>query len=238
MAKIQIIKNKTDSIHFILKNVDSSVANAIRRVVISEVPTLAIDIVTFESNSTFQQEEYLAHRLGLIPICSTSKQLSIHENFVEARYCNCPDECPRCSVRFECDVNYTQKTEQMGLKKKNDDPASVYVTSSDIILDKKWNMDFIHPVEYNINKKISTIAIVKLEKDQSLKFKATARLGIGKDHAKWSPVSIATFQYNSSKQYFDFYMESNGSFTCVEILKKSLQLILKKIKDLSDELKN
>jgi DNA-directed RNA polymerase II subunit RPB3 len=236
MAKIQIIKNKNDSIHFILKNVDSSVANAIRRVVISEVPTLAIDIVTFESNSTFQQEEYLAHRLGLIPICSTSKQLSIHENFVEARYCNCPDECPRCSVRFECDVNYTQKVEQMGLK--NDDPAQAYVTSSDIILDKKWNIDFIHPVEYSLNKKISTIAIVKLEKDQSLKFKATARLGIGKDHAKWSPVSIATFQYNSSKHYFDFYMESNGSFSCVDILKKSLQLIIKKIKDLSDELKN
>ena len=236
MAKIQIIENKNDSIHFILKNVDSSVANAIRRVVISEVPTLAIDIVTFENNSTFQQEEYLAHRLGLIPICSTSKQLSIHENFVEAKYCNCPDQCPRCSVRFECDVNYTQKAEQMGLKA--DDPASVYVTSADIILDKKWNIDFIHPVEYSLNKKIGTIAIVKLEKDQGLKFKAIARLGVGKDHAKWSSVSIATFQYNSSKQYFDFYMESNGSFNCIDILKKSLQLIIKKIKDLSDEFKN
>jgi DNA-directed RNA polymerase II subunit RPB3 len=236
MAKIQIIKNKNDYIHFILKNVDSSVANAIRRVVISEVPKLAIDIVTFENNSTFQQEEYLAHRLGLIPICSTSKQLSIHENFVEAKYCNCPDECPRCSVRFECDVSYTQKAEQMGLKQ--DDPAQVFVTSADIILDKKWNIDFIHPVNYKLDKKLSTVAIVKLEKDQSLKFKATARLGIGKDHAKWSPVSIATFQFNPSQQYFDFYMESNGSFTCIEILKKSLQLITKKIKDLSEELKN
>jgi len=236
MAKIQIIENKNDYIHFILKNVDSSVANAIRRVVISEVPTLAIDIVTFENNSTFQQEEYLAHRLGLIPICSTSKQLSIHENFVEAKYCNCPDECPRCSVRFECDVSYTQKAEQMGLKQ--DDPAQVFVTSADIILDKKWNIDFIHPVTYKLDKKLSTVAIVKLEKDQSLKFKATARLGIGKDHAKWSPVSIATFQFNPSQQYFDFYMESNGSFTCIEILKKSLQLITKKIKDLSEELKN
>jgi len=236
MAKIQIIENKNDYIHFILKNVDSSVANAIRRVVISEVPTLAIDIVTFENNSTFQQEEFLAHRLGLIPICSTSKQLSIHENFVEAKYCNCPDECPRCSVRFECDVSYTQKAEQMGLKQ--DDPAQVFVTSADIILDKKWNIDFIHPVNYKLDKKLSTVAIVKLEKDQSLKFKATARLGIGKDHAKWSPVSIATFQFNPSQQYFDFYMESNGSFTCIEILKKSLQLITKKIKDLSEELKN
>jgi DNA-directed RNA polymerase alpha subunit len=93
-------------------------------------------------------------------------------------------------------------------------------------------------VEYNLNKKVGSIAIVKLEKDQSLKFKATARLGVGKDHAKWSPVSIATFQYNPSKQYFDFYMESNGSFNCIDILKKSLQLIIKKIKDLSDELKN
>lgn len=39
------------------------------------------------------------------------------------------------------------------------------------------------------------IAIVKLTTGQHLKLKAIARMGIAKEHAKWSPVAVATYRF-------------------------------------------
>ena len=53
---------------FEVKKTDASMANALRRVIIAEVVTMAIDLVTFEENTSCIDDEIIAHRLGLIPI--------------------------------------------------------------------------------------------------------------------------------------------------------------------------
>jgi DNA-directed RNA polymerase II subunit RPB3 len=40
------------------------------------------------------------------------------------------------------------------------------------------------------------ISIVKIGPGQHLKLKATARMGIAKEHAKWSPVAVATYRFD------------------------------------------
>ncbi len=71
---------------------------------IAEVPTMAIDLVTLYDNSSSLQDEFLAHRLGLVP-------LRVEEGVVfEYNYdCDCEDHCDKCSVEFRLNVSFEQK---------------------------------------------------------------------------------------------------------------------------------
>ena len=53
--------------------IDSSIANSFRRILLSEVPTMAIEKVHVYNNTSVIQDEVLAHRLGLIPLKANPK---------------------------------------------------------------------------------------------------------------------------------------------------------------------
>jgi len=217
---IEILKVKDFYLQFILKNSDISIANAIRRILIAEIPTMAIDVVTFEINSSIQQDEFLAHRLGLVPLISNC------DLFAETKDCHCSNGCTKCIVKLSCDVNYAEKAKLLGFTENQ----PVYLTSLDIQSD---NNSLVKPVVY---KNISHgIQIAKLNPGQCIKFKATAKLGIGKYHAKWSPISIATF-VPSENNSFVFNMETNGSLTALDALKKALDILYEKLNQINPNL--
>ncbi|XP_068597419.1 DNA-directed RNA polymerases I and III subunit RPAC1 isoform X2 [Brachionichthys hirsutus] len=56
------------SMEFDMVGIDAAIANAFRRILIAEVPTMAIEKVFIYNNTSIVQDEVLAHRLGLIPI--------------------------------------------------------------------------------------------------------------------------------------------------------------------------
>ena len=62
------------SAEFVLSKTDASVANALRRIMIGEVPTIAIELVEIETNTTVLTDDFLAHRLGLIPLSSLGEK--------------------------------------------------------------------------------------------------------------------------------------------------------------------
>jgi len=66
--KVEVLERKGDSLTFLLKGAPLAFANALRRAIISEVPVFAIEDVYFYENNTSIWDEYIAHRLGLIPL--------------------------------------------------------------------------------------------------------------------------------------------------------------------------
>lgn len=65
---VQFDKNERYDSIFSLIGIDAAVANAFRRILIAEIPTLAIEYVFVNNNTSIIQDEVLAARLGLVPL--------------------------------------------------------------------------------------------------------------------------------------------------------------------------
>ena len=67
-CKIEIISLNDEEIVFDLVGVEPALANALRRIMIAEIPTMAIEKVNMWQNTSIIPDENLAHRIGLVPI--------------------------------------------------------------------------------------------------------------------------------------------------------------------------
>lgn len=66
--KLNVTKKTDDRVEFTVSGIKENLANTLRRTTISDIPTLAIEEVTFYQNSSVIDDEVLAHRLGLVPL--------------------------------------------------------------------------------------------------------------------------------------------------------------------------
>ncbi|CAN6544365.1 hypothetical protein ACFX13_035577 [Malus domestica] len=181
LPRVKIREMRDDYVKFELRDTDASVANALRRVMIAEVPTVAIDLVEIEINSSVLNDEFIAHRLGLIPLTSDRAMSMRFSRDCDA--CDGDGQCEFCSVEFH-------------LRAKCHSDQTLDVTSKDLLSSDHT----VVPVDFSDSAGLESseqkgIIIVKLRRGQELRLRAIARKGIGKDHAKWSPAATVTFMY-------------------------------------------
>ena len=150
---------KTGRQSFLIKGSSPMFVNVLRRIMMTEVPVMAIEDVEFRKNSSILYDEILAHRLGMIPLKTDLKTYNLMQE------CKCNGEgCAKCTLKLTLKV--TAKSDQL-------------VTAEEIqSKDPK-----VVPVYMDM-------PIVKLLKGQQLEFEATARLGKGKEHMKWSACHV------------------------------------------------
>jgi DNA-directed RNA polymerase subunit D len=166
VVEIQILEKTDEFMRFIVSGVNAPFVNALRRIILTEVPTMAIDEIVILENSSILNDEILAHRMGFIPLKTDLDSYNLPEE------CKCESELG-CNL---CRANLTLEAEAQ------DKTMTVY--SGEL---KPENPD-IAPVS-------DKIPIVKLASEQRVNLEAYARLGKGRKHAKWQPVSMCTYMY-------------------------------------------
>lgn len=75
--KVDILEMNERSGKFTVEGVHPYFVNAMRRVLLAEVPKLAIDTVTIYDNTSALFDEMIAHRLGLVPIPTDPSTLNL-----------------------------------------------------------------------------------------------------------------------------------------------------------------
>ena len=65
---LRVLSESAEELVFEMVGVEASIANALRRILLAEVPTVAIETVYYTRNTGIVQDEVLAHRLGLVPL--------------------------------------------------------------------------------------------------------------------------------------------------------------------------
>lgn len=71
--KLSLEKKQEKKISFVANGITSTFANILRRYVVARIPTIAVERVTFYDNTSALWDEYISHRLGLIPIKTPRK---------------------------------------------------------------------------------------------------------------------------------------------------------------------
>ncbi len=175
--EINVLDKKGEKLSFTLKGADVPFANAVRRMTMDEVPTMAIEEVEFTKNSSIMYDEMVAHRLGLIPLKTDLKSY------------NLPDKCTcKGAGCAQCQLKMTLSAKKAGV---------VYAAD-------------IKSTDPKVVPLYPKTPVLKLIKGQDVELTATAVLGRGKDHAKWSP-GYVYYTYkpiitvnNNSKSFDEF----------------------------------
>lgn len=186
--KISYIAGRTANFDVI--NIDTSIANAFRRIMIAEVPSVAAETVYVFNNTSVIQDEVLAHRIGLIPLNVDPDALVWVDPSV--------DEKERFNdsntIVMSLDVTCTKNPHAA---EGETDPKVLYRHSSVYARDLKFEAQGRQAESFKSTKVQPCdpdILLAKLRPGQEISLRAHCILGIGSDHAKFTPVSTASYR--------------------------------------------
>ncbi|MBU1644136.1 MAG: DNA-directed RNA polymerase subunit D [Nanoarchaeota archaeon] len=250
-------EKKNNKLSFLLSGCDEVFANTIRRLIIEEVPTLAIEDVEVKDNSSALYDEMLALRLGLMPIKTDLKsyRLPLNEDEVKEKSASCTLQLklksskkgyvyakeaesadPKCTFVFE-------ETPIVKLLSKQKVDLVMTAVMGQGKVHTKWTPGLAfykkEPV-VKVGKVKNPAKIAELCTDGLFKVKGnTVELVNDKVYESKLLDLYAEADEGITVDYTDkfiFNLESWGQLSCREILSKSAEILVKKAEELEAQL--
>lgn len=195
--KIDIHQLGDQEMNFDLIGIDTSVANAYRRIMIADVPSVAFESIFIYKNTGVIQDEVLAQRIGLIPISinpdqlewvDTSQPIKLDDDGNKQINMTSAD-----TVEFQLNVKCERNPDA---PKGSTDPNELYINSSVYARDLRFKPLGSQETELSPLPSVCNpdILLAKLRPGQEIILSAYAVLGVGRDHAKFSPVATASYR--------------------------------------------
>ncbi|KAJ5522830.1 DNA-directed RNA polymerase I and III subunit RPAC1 [Penicillium frequentans] len=184
--KVEYHRNDPYEASFSLIGLDAAVANAFRRILMAEIPTLAIETVYVHNNTSVIQDEVLAQRLGLIPL----KGSPPGDEGSAA-----PELTDFNTVVMQLDIECTQNPD---VADDETDPRKLYnnahVYSKHLTFTPVGRQEQFFVGDGAIRAVQPDILIAKMRPGQKIEMELHCVKGIGADHAKFSPVATASYR--------------------------------------------
>ncbi|KAM4592064.1 DNA-directed RNA polymerases I and III subunit RPAC1 [Odontesthes bonariensis] len=188
--RIDVVHLDESSMEFDMVGIDASIANAFRRILLAEVPTMAIEKVFIYNNTSIVQDEVLAHRLGLIPIKADPRLFEYKNPAEESAEEASEIDTIQLQLKIKCSRNPRAS-------KDTSDPRELYVNHMVYSRDIKWvpigNQADVF-ADSCIGPVHDDILIAQLRPGQELDIIMHCVKGVGQDHAKFSPVATASYR--------------------------------------------
>lgn len=188
--EIDIAQLSPRTANFDLINIDTSLANAFRRIMLAEVPSVAAETVYIFNNTSVIQDEVLAHRIGLIPLNVDPDALVWLDPTSDEKERYNDNNTIVMSLDISC-------TRNPHAPPGTTDPKVLYRNLSVYARDLKFEPQG-RQVELFKDAPPAPcdpdILLAKLRPGQEILLRVHCILGVGSDHAKFSPVATASYR--------------------------------------------
>lgn len=166
---------------------------------LAEIPTVAIDLVEIHSNTSVLADEFLAHRLGLVPLSTRDVDRMLY-----GRDCTCEDFCDNCAVFLRLSAENRNSDENMKVFARD---LTVELKDGTAVDSWRGGMNGMVGGQDDGELPLKGVPIImdpagngplicQLRKGQDLKLRCIAKKGIAKEHAKWAPTAAIGFEYD------------------------------------------
>lgn len=245
-----------------IEDTDVYFVNSLRRVMLAELPKLAIDDAIIYDNTSALFDEMIAHRLGLIPIPTDLQLLSFRNE------CKCGGKgCPSCTVRYtlskegECTVysgdlqpehpSFAITETMIPIVELTKDQRVILEVEAILgcgrdhakwqaVLAPRYRMETLITVD---KKRINEVKafIEELPKDlvelkgDKLEIKDISKMSLLETYIEKNKEDYITIKKDPTKLTFSF--ETDGSMSAKAALQESVNILTKKYEELRGHLK-